>query len=82
MTRPARPVPAIALMSTLCSAAIFRTNGVDLRCSRSSTDSIAPFPPVASLNDRSATGSGTPWTGLWRHWRAPAREEPAAPLRV
>jgi hypothetical protein len=31
VTRPERPVPWIALMSTLCSAAIFLTRGVDFR---------------------------------------------------
>jgi hypothetical protein len=49
VTRPESPEPAMALMSTWCSAAIFRTSGVDLRWSRSSTDSTAPLPPVASL---------------------------------
>ncbi len=52
VTRPESPVPGIVLMSTLCSAAILRTNGVDFRCRRSSSDSTAPFPPVASPIDR------------------------------
>src|SRR5919107_798277 len=52
VTRPANPVPGMALISTLCSAAIFRTSGVDLRRSRSSTLSAAPFPPVASPTAR------------------------------
>ena len=36
VTRPASPEPGIALRSRLCSAAIFRTSGVDRRRSRSS----------------------------------------------
>src|ERR671915_2016648 len=48
VTRPARPVPGTVLISTLCSAAIFRTSGVDLRRRRSSAVSGAPFPPAAS----------------------------------
>src|SRR4051812_30495422 len=51
VTRPASPVPGIALISTLCSAAIFRTTGVDLRLRRSSAVSAAPLPPVASPTD-------------------------------
>src|SRR3982750_2083651 len=54
VTRPARPVPGTALMSTWCSAAILRTSGVDFRRSRSSIDSAAPLPPVASLTDRAS----------------------------
>ena len=52
VTRPARPVPWIAPISRLCSAAILRTSGVDFRRSRSSILSAAPFPPVASPTDR------------------------------
>src|SRR5215203_1390516 len=52
VTRPDSPVPGMELMSTLCSAAIFRTKGVDLRWSRSSSDSTDPLPPVASPTDR------------------------------
>src|SRR5688500_7739944 len=52
VTRPASPVPGTVLMSTLCSAAIFRTSGVDLRFRRSSGVSAAPLPPVASPTDR------------------------------
>src|ERR1700704_3737682 len=55
VTRPARPVPETVLMSRLCSAAILRTSGVDLRRRRSSAVSEAPLPPVASLTAR---GSG------------------------
>src|SRR5690349_19098735 len=52
VTRPASPVPGTALISTLCSAAILRTTGVDFRRSRSSIVSDAPLPPVASPTDR------------------------------
>src|SRR5580765_4129773 len=53
VTRPARPVPGTVLMSTLCSAALLRTSGVDLRFSRSSVVSAAPLPPpVASPTAR------------------------------
>src|ERR671910_825175 len=48
VTRPAKPVPGTVLMSTLCSAAIFRTSGVDLRRRRSSAVSAAPLPPALS----------------------------------
>src|SRR5688572_28402629 len=65
VTRPESPVPGIVLMSTLCSAAILRTNGVDLRCRRSSSDSTAPFPPVASLIERpSGTGPADAAAGV------------------
>src|SRR6185312_12922274 len=47
VTRPASPVPGIALRSRLCSAAIFRTSGVDRRRSRSSAVSL-PLPAIAS----------------------------------
>src|SRR3954452_17491931 len=63
VTRPASPVPWMALMSTLCSAAILRTTGVDFRRSRSSTLSGAPFPPVASPTERaSAAGEAAATT--------------------
>src|SRR5918911_313241 len=52
VTRPASPVPGTALISTLCSAAILRTTGVDFRRNRSSMVSAAPLPPVASPTDR------------------------------
>ena len=47
VTRPASPVPGMELRSTLCSAAIFRTNGVDLRRSRSSAVSSPPLAVAA-----------------------------------
>src|SRR5689334_14830907 len=47
VTRPARPVPGMALRSRLCSAAIFRTSGVERRRSRSSAVSL-PLPAIAS----------------------------------
>src|SRR3954447_15240248 len=58
VTRPASPVPGMALISTLCSAAIFRTTGVDFRFRRSSAVSAAPFPPVASPTERLSAGAG------------------------
>ncbi len=47
VTRPARPLPGMALRSRLCSAAIFRTSGVDLRRRRSSAVSLPPLPPAS-----------------------------------
>src|SRR3982750_2178835 len=58
VTLPARPVPDTALMSTLCSAAILRTSGVDLRRKRSSVVSAAPLPPVASLTALDSAAAG------------------------
>jgi hypothetical protein len=46
VTRPAWPVPSTSAMSTLCSSAIRRTSGVDLRRKRSSALSS---PDAASL---------------------------------
>src|SRR3954453_6092522 len=60
VTRPDSPVPWMALMSTLCSAAILRTTGVDFRRSRSSTLSGAPFPPVASPTERALVAGEAP----------------------
>src|SRR6266487_1862394 len=51
VTRPANPVPGTVEMSTRCSAAILRTNGVDFLRRRSSAVSC-PSPPFAS------TGAG------------------------
>src|SRR3954464_577239 len=67
VTRPASPVPGMALISTLCSAAIFRTTGVDFRFRRSSAVSAAPLPPVASPTERpSAGGEAAAVTGAGR----------------
>src|SRR5918994_8001125 len=52
VTRPEMPVPGIPLMSTLCSAAIFRTGGDDFGGFSPSIDSEAPLPPVESLTER------------------------------
>src|SRR6185295_17790981 len=65
VTRPARPLPGIALISRLCSAAILRTNGVERRRKRSSADSAPPFPSAwrlvlpASVAGRGAAAAGT-----------------------
>src|SRR5215212_7236042 len=74
VTRPARPVPGTALISTLCSAAIRRTTGVDLRRSRSSAVSAAPFPPVASPTGLLSTElavAGAPRVGGAEGWVPP-----------
>ena len=55
VTRPASPVPGIALRSRLCSAAIFRTSGVERRRSRSSALS-PPFEPGSDA--RLGAGAG------------------------
>src|SRR5712671_690179 len=54
VTRPAWPEPLKREMSTLCSAAIFRTSGVDLRRSRSSPVSVPASP---SPWDRAVAGA-------------------------
>src|SRR3954466_15892786 len=47
VTRPASPLPGAAVRSRLCSAAIFRTSGVDLRRRRSSAVSLPPLAPAS-----------------------------------
>src|SRR3972149_6842259 len=42
VTRPAMPLPGIRLISTLCSAAILRTSGVERRRRRSSAGFTHP----------------------------------------
>src|SRR5215218_5342503 len=60
VTRPASPLPGMALRSTLCSAAIFRTRGVERRRRRSSAVSLAPL-TLASWDRLGAGGVGRGW---------------------
>src|SRR3954453_18288947 len=57
VTRPASPVPGMALISTLCSAAILRTTGPEFRFRRSSAVSALSSPPVASPTERLSAGA-------------------------
>src|SRR5687767_2309889 len=50
VTLPEMPVPGTPVISTPCSAAIFRTSGEDFVRKRSSRD--APLPPTAALCSR------------------------------
>src|SRR5437667_9679574 len=59
VTRPANPVPGIVEMSTACSAAILRTNGVERRRNRSSAVSV-PSPLGAATG---GDGAGRGMTG-------------------
>src|SRR5258708_245279 len=61
VTRPAYPLPGIREMSTLCSAAILRTRGVDLvrrRCSAVWTPPPSPLLTGAGASDLGAGGAG------------------------
>ena len=55
VTRPAYPVPATCVMSILCSAAIFRTSGVERVRSRSSSVCSPPSRPSVAVG---AAGEG------------------------
>src|SRR6267142_848574 len=62
VTRPAYPLPGMREMSTLCSAAIFRTSGVDFvrrRCS-----AVCTPPPSPLLTGAGASGRGAGDWGL------------------
>src|SRR5258708_4010931 len=61
VTRPAYPLPGIREMSTLCSAAILRTRGVDLvrrRCSAVWTPPPSPLLTGVGASDLGAGGAG------------------------
>src|SRR6266536_6048553 len=57
VTRPAKPLPGMREMSTLCSAAILRTSGVDLVRRRSSVVWTPPPPPSPSLRFTAGAGA-------------------------
>src|SRR5438876_4847153 len=56
VTRPAYPLPGIREISTLCSAAILRTSGVDLVRRRCSAVCTPPPSPAAGRPDVAAAG--------------------------
>src|SRR5438105_4304763 len=58
VTRPAYPLPGMREMSTLCSAAIFRTSGVDLVRNRSSAVCTPPPPPSLRFIAGATAGAG------------------------
>ena len=69
VTRPASPLPGMALRSRLCSAAIFRTSGVDLRRRRSSAVSLPPLPPASGDRLGAAGAAGRLWARRGRRAR-------------
>ena len=71
VTRPACPLPGTPAMSMPCSAAIFRTSGVDRRRSRSSAVS-GPLPPVESAT---AAGRRRRRARAPEGWRGRPRQE-------
>src|SRR6266699_4484257 len=58
VTRPAKPLPGMREMSTLCSAAIFRTSGVNLVRKRCSAVWMPPPSPLLTGAGASGLGAG------------------------